>query len=136
MGAAAQGLARLRAAAESGELDELCERHHLRVVTVFGSAARGAPGARDLDIAVLTGSEGGLDLVALVNELVDLTGVDAVDVVHLDRAGPVLRERALVGCIPLYESSSGAYAAAQVAAVAERIETDAGRRLDLELLSR
>jgi predicted nucleotidyltransferase len=106
------------------------------VVTVFGSAARGEPGARDLDIGVVTGREEGLDLVALVNELVDVMSIDVVDVAHLDRAGPVLRERALVGCIPLYESSDGQYATAQVAAMAERIETDPGRRQDLELLSR
>ena len=40
-GAPAQGLARLRAATSSGELDALCASHHIRVLTVYGSAARG-----------------------------------------------------------------------------------------------
>lgn len=40
MATPAEGLARLRAAAESGELDALCARHSIRVLTVFGSAER------------------------------------------------------------------------------------------------
>ncbi|WP_300017273.1 hypothetical protein [Pseudonocardia sp.] len=47
-----------------------------------------------------------------------------------------IRERALVGSLVLFESVPGAVAAAQVAAIAERIETDPMRRLDLELLAR
>ena len=134
MSSPAEGLARLRAAAASGRLDEVCARHGLRVLTVFGSAARGEPGARDLDVGVLADPGQALDLLLLVADLVELSGVEAVDVARLDRAGPVLRERALVGCVPLYESRSGAYASAQTAAIAERIETDANRRADLALL--
>jgi len=129
----AQGLARLRAAAADGRLDALCQRHGVHLLTVFGSAARDEPSARDLDIAVLAGA---VDPVLLVNDLIELTGVGAIDLALLAHAGPVLRERALVGCVPLFESGSGRYAAAQLAAIAERIETDPGRRLDLELLSR
>ena len=36
----AEGLARLRSAADVGELEGLCRRHRIRVLTVFGSAAR------------------------------------------------------------------------------------------------
>lgn len=136
MSTPAQGLARLRVAAASGELDELCRRHKIEVLTVFGSAARAEPHARDLDVGVLAETGQPFDAGALVADLVDLTGVDRMDLAHLNRAGPVLRERALVGCVPLYESSEGAYAAAQTAAIAERIETDALRRMDLELLRR
>lgn len=132
----AQGLARLRVAAGSGELDDLCRRHEVRVLTIFGSAGRGEHDARDLDVGVLDENGRTFDAVALTTALVELTGVDRVDLAHLNRAGPVLRERALVGCVPLYESSEGAYAAAQTAAIAERIETDAARRADLELLGR
>lgn len=132
----AQGLVRLRAAAASGELDALCERHCVRVLTVFGSAARSDPGARDLDVAVLSEPDTSLDALALVADLVELTGVEKIDLAHLNRGGPVLRERALVGSVPLFESAAGRYAAAQTAAIGERIETDALRRLDLELLAR
>lgn len=132
----AQGLARLQAAGLSGELDELCARQAVRVLTVFGSAARGEHAARDLDVGVLSEPDMPFDLPALVNDLVELTGVEQVDLVHLNRAGPVLRERALVGALALFESAAGRYADAQTAAIGERIETDALRRLDLSLLRR
>lgn len=129
------GLARLQAAAESGELDELSARHRVRILTVFGSAARGETNARDLDIGVMFEPDADVDLLAVINDLIDLTRTDAVDLVHLNRGGPVIRERALVGSIALYESEPGALASAQMSAIGERIDTDEMRRLDLELLA-
>jgi len=136
MGTPARGLARLRTAAASGDLDALCTSHRIRVLTVYGSAAREEAAARDLDIGVITEQEANLDVVALTADLIDLTGTDSVDLAHLNRAGPVLKERALVGSIGLYERDAGALATAQAAAIGERIDTDPMRRLDLELLSR
>lgn len=135
MGSPHDGLARLQAAAESGELDEFCRRHCVRVLTVFGSAARGEPTARDLDIGLLIEAGRSFDLLAAINDLVDLTGTDKVDVVHLNRGGPVIKERALVGSIGLYESDPAALANAAIAAIGERIETDPMRRLNLEMLA-
>lgn len=131
----AEGLARLLRAAETGELDALCARHGVRVMSVFGSAGRGEPGARDLDIGVLAEPGVTLDLLALIADLTTLTRVDAIDLAHLNRAGPVLRERALVGAVPLFESVEGAYFDAQTLAMAERAETDYMRRLNLELMA-
>jgi len=128
------GLARLQAAAESGELDELCARHRVRTLTVFGSAARGEPDARDLDIGVMFESDAHPDYMAIIGDLMELTDAN-VDFVHLNHAGPVIRERALVGSIPLYESEPYALAWAQVAAVLERIDTRWMRQLDLELMA-
>lgn len=130
----AEGLARLRAAAVSGELDAFCARHGIRILTVFGSAVR-EPHARDLDIGVMTEPDTEFDPVAATNDLIALTGSDEVDLVHLNRGGPLIRERALVGSVGLFESTPGALAAAQTAAIALRIETDPMRRLDLELLA-
>jgi predicted nucleotidyltransferase len=112
-----------------------CRRHAVRVLTVFGGAGRGEEGARDLDVAVLVEPGAALDPVTAVGDLIELSGTDAVDLAHLDRAGPVLRERALVGSVALYESVPGALADAQVVAIAERIGTDPLRRLNLELLA-
>jgi predicted nucleotidyltransferase len=131
----AQGLARLRAAAESGELDAFCTKHHVRILTVFGSTARGEPNPRDLDIGIMTEPGTDFDVFTAVYELMVLTRVDDVDVAHLNRGGPVIRERALVGSVPLYESEPYALARAQVAAVLERMDTDWLRRLDLELMA-
>ncbi len=135
MASPAEGLARLRAAAAAGVLDALCSRHGIRILTVFGSAARQEPGARDLDVGVMTERGLPLDALALIDDLVELTAVDTIDLAHLNRGGPLIRERALVDCVPLFESVEGAYAAAQTAAIGQRIETDAMRRLDLELLA-
>ena len=130
----AQALDRLRHAEASGELAALAERHGLSLVVVFGSAARGEPTARDLDVAV--GSRlADLDAVRLVMELMDLTGSDAVDLLDLDRAGPVARQHALVPGEPLYEYPAGEFARQQLRASAERLSTEWMRRLDLELMA-
>jgi predicted nucleotidyltransferase len=125
----------LQAAADVGELDELCSRHRLRLLVVFGSSVRDDPRPRDLDIAVATVQGERVDLLALIEDLVALSGVEDVDVLDLDRAGAVARERALVGTVPLYESEPGAFARTQMAAMLERMDTDWLRRLDLSLLA-
>jgi predicted nucleotidyltransferase len=131
----ADALARLRAAARSGELDAFCRTHHVRILTVFGSAARGEPTARDLDIGIMIEAGADFDIIAAVNDLIDLTRFQHVDVAHLNRGGPLIRERALVGSILLYERSPGMLATAEMGAVAERMETDRFRRQNLELLA-
>lgn len=127
----AQALERLRQAAE---LDALCGRHNVRILTVFGSAARGAATARDLDVAVRFEPGSRPDVLVLLDDLSRLTGSDQIDLMVLDTAGPVARERALVGCIALFESETGAYADAQMAAMCERMDTDWLRAADLETL--
>lgn len=126
----------LRAAAEDGRLEELCRRHGVRVLTVFGSAVRPDAVPRDLDVAVGFEPHTTGDVLALFDDLSVLTGSDDVDLLVLERAGPVARERALVQCLPLYESEPTAYATAQVAAMGERMDTDWLRALDLEAMRR
>jgi predicted nucleotidyltransferase len=135
VGDPAQGLGRLRAAASDGTLDMACARHSVRVLTVFGSTAQGAPKPADLDVAVAFQPGVTPDVLALLEELVSLTGVEQVDLLNLDRAGPVARERGLVGAIPLYESEPGAYATTQMAAMTTRMETERFRRMSLELMA-
>lgn len=130
-----EAMRRLRNAADSGELDVFCRRHAVRVLTVFGSAGRGEEHPRDLDVGILVEPGAEFDVIAAITDLVELTGTDAVDLAHLNRGGPVIRERALVGSVALYESEPGALAEAQVVAIAERIETDPMRRLNLQLLA-
>ena len=130
-----EGLAALRAAADSGALAELCARHGIRILTVFGSVARAGQSPRDLDIGIMFEPGVAPDHLAAIGDLVDLTGVENVDVAHLNRGGPVIRERALVGSVALYESEPGALAGAQISAIGERIDTDRMRQLDLELLA-
>ena len=122
-------------AATSGQLDDLCRRHHVPVLTIFGSSARGEPDPRDLDVGVLTELDEPLDVGSAVVELAAMAGFDGIDLVHLNRGGPLIRERALVGSVGLYESEPAALANAQMAAIAERVETDPIRRLNLRLLA-
>jgi|AntDryMetagUQ889_1029465.scaffolds.fasta_scaffold46587_1 predicted nucleotidyltransferase len=131
-----EGLERLRAAAGSGELRALCRRRHVNLLTVFGSAGRGEPEPRDLDIGVLTEHGADFDLFGFVADVIELAGLEQVDVAHLNAAGPLLRERALVGSIILHENEPGTWARASTAAVMERLDTEWLRRLSLELLAR
>lgn len=129
-------LQQLQSAAADGRLDALCEQHALRLVTVFGSVVQADGDPADLDVAI--GFEPGRrgDVLAVLDELSRLTGSDDLDLMVLDDAPPVARERALVGCLPLYESEPMAYALAQVAAMGERMDTEWLRALDLETLRR
>lgn len=131
----AQALGRLEQAAADGRLDGVAERHRVAALTVFGSAARRDPAARDLDVAVAF-RRGVHDLLALLDELAALTGSDDVDLLDLGVAGPVAREHALVGCVALYESEPGLLARLRGDAIVQRMDTDWLRRLDLDLLAR
>lgn len=125
----------LRAAAADGRLDALCQRHGLRLLTAFGSATRDdveVPGDLDLAFAAVSGVE--VDIVGLLGDLVEMTGCEVVDLMDLSRAGPVAKERALAGGVPLYQRDPGDYARAQMAAILERMETAWLRRLDLEAM--
>ena len=68
--------------------------------------------------------------------MIDVVGSEQVDVAQLNAAGPLLRERALVGSIILYESELGTWARASTAAIMERMDTDWLRQLSLDLLAR
>jgi predicted nucleotidyltransferase len=124
-----------RVAASSGDLGLLCRRYRISLLTVFGSVSRGEPEPRDLDIGVLSEHGAVVDHFGFITEVIDLVGSDEIDVVHLNSAGPLLRERALVGAIILHEEEPGTWARASTAAVMERLDTDWLRRLGLELLA-
>lgn len=128
-------LDRLRSAAEDGTLDEICGRHGVRVLGVFGSVLTSSH-PRDIDIDIGVGFQGpGRDVLGLIDDLTQLTGSDQLDVAVIDGAEPVLRARALSG-LGLYESEPGVFATEQMAALAEERDTAWLRRLDLETLAR
>ena len=129
----AGALARLRTAADDGELDAVCQARGVRLLTVFGSAVRDAEHARDLDIAVSLGP--GADLLGLVGDLIHLTGTDLVDVMVLDGASPTARRNGLGAALPLHEAEPGLFARTQMAAALEFYETAWMRRLDLERMA-
>lgn len=125
------------AAAQDGGLDALAERAALDLVVVFGSVVDPSvaePG--DLDIAVRFTDRTSCDLVGAADALAALAGAD-VDLLDLGCADVVARSRAIGPvCLPLYERQPGMFANAQMAALAEAMETAPMRRRDLELLAR
>lgn len=126
---------RLHDAAVDGRLEALADNHGLALVVMFGSASRGQPGARDLDVAVGSRARSGLDTLAVICALMDLVDHDRVDLLDLDRAGPVARQHALVPGDPLYEHQPGEFARQQMKASGQRLSTEWMRRLDLELMA-
>lgn len=80
------------------------------LVILFGSVAGGTARAdSDLDLAVKGRQP--LDLVSLTNEITQLLRVDAVDVVDLRRASPLLMMEVVRGGQLLYERTPGCYTA-------------------------
>lgn len=133
MTTATEAAQRLVSAVADGTIDELCQRRRVRLLALFGSAASGTATAdSDLDVAVEWLTDG--DVVELVDSLTVITNFDHVDVAVLNGAGPTLRARALTGR-GLYENERGAFAVAQMAALAEWRDTAWLRRLDLERMA-
>jgi predicted nucleotidyltransferase len=129
------GLERLVAAAESGALADLSREHGVTLMVVFGSVLDPGSSARDLDLAVRFQTETP-DVLGLLDRLASFGAGDEVDLMVLNHAGPVARERALVGARVLFESRSGEFATTQIAAIMERMDTDWLRALELELMAR
>ena len=133
MSKARDAVAKLVESCGDGTIDALCERLGIRIMGIFGSAAREGPtDPRDVDIAV--GFDGPPKELALIDALTALTKYERFDIAIVDHAEPLLRANALVG-IPLYERESGQYATEQMYALAERRDTDWMRELDLKTMA-
>jgi predicted nucleotidyltransferase len=126
----------LREAAAHGALAELCRRQGLDLLLVFGSVIVESEDPRDLDVAIrFAPNSGAYDTLKILDDLYRLTGSERIDLMVLNRAGPLARERALSTGEPLFQLKQGDFANAQIAAIMERLDTDRFRALDLELLS-
>ncbi len=124
--------------AATGDLRRFCEQHGIRLVVAFGSAVHPdlAPAARDLDLAVSWEPNSDRDVMRLLSDLMTVLGLDAVDVMDLDRAGVVARDQALGRGELLYESEAGRFDEEQVHAMARRADTRWLRDLELRILAR
>lgn len=120
-------LHRLRSLPDAA-LDRLCRRHHVRVLTAFGSAAAEQPSPRDLDLGVVFEPDAEHDLLALLDDLAALLGTERIDLVDAQRASETARVRAIADGDALYESEPTAYADAAAAADALFLETAWMRR--------
>jgi predicted nucleotidyltransferase len=130
------GHERLRDAATQGALVKLCHRHDLDLLVVFGSVLDPGADPRDLDVAVRFGpGDHAHATLKLIDDLYRLTGSERIDLMVLNRAGPLARERALTTGEPLFQRQPGVFANAQIAAIMQRLDTDRFRAMDLELMS-
>jgi predicted nucleotidyltransferase len=125
---------RLVAAAGSGALDEVCRRHGVRILTVFGSTGRGEPDPADLDVAVAFEPGARPDVLSLASDLYVVAGRE-VDLGVVDGASPLFRDRALMHAEPIWESHPGAWINAAVEAHMTALDTAWLRRLELERLA-
>ncbi|MEE8600495.1 nucleotidyltransferase domain-containing protein [Euzebya tangerina] len=127
-----EALRRLLDAERSGSLDALAHRHDLNLIVAFGSALREGPAA-DLDLAV--GHGGTMNVLALLEDLYQLTGSEKIDVLDLNRAGTVPRSEALGPGRLIWERDVGAFAEAQMVTLAMLWDTQWLRDLELEQLA-
>lgn len=130
-------MARLVAASEAGEasdLDEVCRRNGVRILTVFGSTGRGEPSPRDLDVGVAFESGTEPDLLGLASDLYGITGVE-VDLGVVDGASPLFRDRALMHAVPVWESRPCEWINTAVEAHLTALDTAWLRQLELERLA-
>lgn len=113
----------------------LTEDPAVRLVVLFGSAAGDAPGRpHDLDLAFL--SDAPIEAVDLTNRLTRLLREDAVDVVDLRRAPPLLAARVAERGVPLYERAPGEFACFRSLAWRRYVDTAKLRRLQHESIHR
>ena len=131
-----QAVATLRTAARDGRLGRVCEASDIQLLVLFGSAAREPDTARDLDLAVRFEPYEPTRVLAALDALSELAGPVPVDLMLLNRAGPVAREQALVFGELLCARAADTFAEAQIAAVLERLDTEHLRVAELDLLAR
>lgn len=132
----AEALTRLYRAADDGRLAEVCQRLGVVLLTVFGSAARDASSARDLDVAALFEQRTRTAPLDLVNELVAITGTEQVDLMVLDEADPIARFNATAGALPMYEDAPMRWGDTQMAYAGEVYDTEPLRRAELDRMAR
>lgn len=122
------------AALRDGAAGDLAQRHGLDLLVAFGSVVRTDGQPRDLDLAVR--SAGALDVLALLQDVYELTGLEEVDVLDLRRAGAVAAFEALEHGVLLYESHPGRFVEAHVGAWSLHADEAWLRRRQLESLAR
>ncbi len=131
-----EALARLEEAVASGELAELCRDFDVEILTLFGSAATGPMDIepRDIDLAVGFAPGAQRDFLGVVNALGELVPGDHVDVMDLDRAGPVAQRAAMLGSRVLYETHLSVTTEREIRAYMAYEDTRRLRALQTEML--
>lgn len=83
-----QTVAALRADAEDGALEELCARHDVDLLVLFGSARTSPPTAGDIDLAYTAARGADVDVLRLLDDLDARYPGVRFDVMAVDRVPP------------------------------------------------
>lgn len=127
-------LVALRAAVADERLADVARDHGVEIVLLFGSAVTSAaPG--DLDVAVGFDAGAERDLIGFVNALAEFVPGDHLDVMDLDRAGPVAQKAAMSGEV-LYAGTPAAVTNREIRAFMAYEDTRWLRSLQTEALLR
>lgn len=127
-------LQRLDAVTASGALEELCRRHKVELLVLFGSALTAeAPG--DIDLAVGFAHGHRHELLDFLDALYELIPGDHLDVMPLDTAGPVALHRALTAPRVLFSITPQAFHERQIFAMMYYMDTQHFRDAILESLA-
>ena len=119
---AATTRASLLAAVDDGRVGVMCQRLGIDLLVMFGSALTAdVPG--DVDLAVGYGPGARHDPLVFLDAVHDLAPGDLIDVLDLDRAGPVARVPALTRGRLLYERAPGVFTRREMFALGEYAET-------------
>lgn len=119
---ATESLERLEDVLDSGELSEVCRKHHVDLLVLFGSSLN-QPDPGDIDLGVAFKPDAKHFFLEFVDELAGLVPGDHLDVMSLDSAGPVAMQRALVAPRVLYAATPRAFYDRQTFAINHYIDT-------------
>ena len=123
--------------ARNDDVAKICRNRGVVLMTAFGSAVEPTGNPHDLDLAVLF--DRALpepDVLGLLDDLIRVSEFQDVDLMVLNNAGPVARERALVGSVRLFDAAPGILTREQLAAILERMDTQWLRDLAIAGMAR
>ena len=110
----------VRDAAHDGTLAALCDELDIEVLVLFGSSIH-RPDPGDVDLAAFAhGSP--VSILTAMEEFAAAFPGDNIDLMDLDRAGPVARQRALTRGEVLYRVRPAAFSERQIFAMREFME--------------
>ncbi|MDO5629017.1 MAG: hypothetical protein Q4G43_11910 [Mobilicoccus sp.] len=130
-----EALGRLNHAVESGALAQTCRRFDVEIVTLFGSAVSSAA-PRDIDIAIGFAPGSPRDILGVIDAVNGLVPGDHLDVMDLDRAGPVAQKAAMFTSRVLFAAHPSVTTEREIRAYMTYEDTRWLRDLQTEMLRR
>jgi predicted nucleotidyltransferase len=117
------------------QIADICRKHRIGFLVVFGSMTQDERAARDTDVAVSFGRRpSAREELDLFYDMERIFATDKLDLVVLEKADPVLMKEVALHGIPLFEREKGAFDNFIIGAIARYQDTNQNRRLANELV--